>query len=328
MKTIGAYRNDRLRWMLDLSRAIGDIGTYQFGPWEGTMVNSSELVHAIWVESADAFEKPPSFIFLKTLIGNGLLTSEGAEWRRQRRLAAPAFQHRRIAAYAAIMADYAEQAVRDWCDGQELDVAREMMRLTLRVAGKTLFDTDVLQDAEEVGEALTIALHYADAQTSTPLPTPPSWPTPANIRNRRAIARLDAIVYRMITERRASGEDRGDLLSMLMQARDEDDGGGMSDRQVRDEAMTIFVAGHETTAVELAWAWYLLSQHPQIYARLRDEALGVLAGRSPTFEDLASLPYAMQVFKEGKNHLTPYGTGAYTILCIVPGDLPRRKVHR
>jgi cytochrome P450 len=320
VKTIGAYRSDRLRWLLDLSQQIGDFGTYQFGPWEGIMVNSSEYAHAVLVEQADSFEKLPSLVFFRPLLGNGLLLSEHAFWRRQRKLAAPAFQHRRIASYAAVMADYAERAQQRWADGEELDVAREMTRLTMSVVGKTLFDTDVITEADDIGAALTVALRYVDAQTSTPLPTPISWPTPRNTHNRRAIARLDATIYRMIAERRASGADNGDLLSMLLLARDEG-GGGMSDTQVRDEAMTLFLAGHETTAVALAWAWYLLSQHPAIYARMRDEVLRALGGRPPTFDDLPSLPYTLQVFKETLRLYPPaYVIGRYATRDVDLGD--------
>jgi cytochrome P450 len=318
---ISAYRNNRLDWLLRTAAEAGDIGSYLFGPWSGVIVNSPEYAHAILSEHADAFEKLPSFVFLKPLLGNGLLTSEHEQWRRQRKLAAPAFQHRRIAAYAQAMAEHAERAQQRWADGAQIDVASEMMRLTLGIVGKTLFDADVGGEAEAVRAALTTALHYVDAQTSTVLPTPPTWPTPRNLRNRRAIARLDAIIYRLIAERRATGHDTGDLLSMLLQARDEEDGSGMSDHQVRDEAMTIFLAGHETTAVGLAWAWYLLAQNPLVYGRLREEATRVLAGRTPTYADLEQLPYALQVFKEAMRLYPPaYVIGRYAIRDVDLGD--------
>ncbi len=305
VQSIRQFCDNRLGWLLDLSQTVGDFGTYRFGHWQGVMVNSSELAHALLVEHADAFHKPQVFRFLKTLIGNGLLTSDGEEWRSQRHLAAPAFQHRRIAAYAQVIANYAEQAQAEWHDGAKIDVVNEMMRLTLRIAGKTLFDTDVLGDTEEIGVALGAALHYIDQQGSRLLAPPPSWPTPANLRHRKTIARLDAIVARMIAERRASGEDKGDLLSMLLAVRDEGNGAGMTDRQVRDEAMTLLLAGHETTAIVLAWSLVLLARHPHIYARLRDEACAALCGRTPTFEDLPKLPYALQVFKEAMRLYPP-----------------------
>jgi cytochrome P450 len=285
------------------------------------MVNSPEYAHAVLVEQADSFQKLPSFVFLKPLLGNGLLTSEGEFWRRQRKLAAPAFQHRRIAGYATVMAEYAEQCQGRWRDGETIDVAHEMMRLTLSVVGKTLFDADVLSEADEIGESITVALDYANRQTSSLLPTPMSWPTPGNMRNRRAIDRLNKTIQRLITERRASGDDKGDLLSMLLQARDEGDGSAMNDTQVRDEAMTIFLAGHETTANALAWTWYLLTQHPAIYQRLCDEVDQVLGGRTPTFSDLPNLPYALQVFKEAIRLYPPaHVFGRYAICDVTVCD--------
>ncbi len=328
VQSIRQFCDNRLGWLLDLSQTVGDFGTYRFGHWQGVMVNSSELAHALLVEHADAFHKPQVFRFLKTLIGNGLLTSDGEEWRSQRHLAAPAFQHRRIAAYAQVIANYAEQAQAEWHDGAKIDVVNEMMRLTLRIAGKTLFDTDVLGDTEEIGVALGAALHYIDQQGSRLLAPPPSWPTPANLRHRKTIARLDAIVARMIAERRASGEDKGDLLSMLLAVRDEGNGAGMTDRQVRDEAMTLLLAGHETTAIVLAWSLVLLARHPHIYARLRDEACAALCGRTPTFEDLPKLPYALQVFKEAMRLYPPvYVTARSATRDVELHPVRRRSAH-
>ncbi len=320
------FRSDRLATLLRLGQECGEIGIFTFGPWPAVVLNSAEYAHAVLVEHADSFQKLPSMAFLHPLLGNGLLNSEGDFWRRQRKLAAPAFQHRRIAAYAGVMADYAERAQRTWPDGATVDVAQEMMRLTLSIVGKTLFDADVLSEAEELGAALTVALTYVNDKTSTPFPAPTSWPTPSNRRNRRAIARLDATVHRMIRERRASGEDKGDLLSMLLLAQDED-GATMTDKQVRDEAMTIFLAGHETTANALAWAWYLLARHPEVYDRLRDEARTVLAGRTPTFADLPNLPYALRVLKEALRLYPPayiYGRYARAAVDLGKHQLPAK----
>ena len=320
-----AYRNDRLAMLQRLGRECGDIGVYRFGPWAGVMVNAADYVRAVLVEHADAFQKLPSMAFLRPLLGNGLLLSEGDFWRRQRKLIAPAFQHRRVATYADMIASYAEQAQQGWADGATIDMAHEMMRLTLRVVGKALFNAEVLSEADEVGAALTIALQYVDQQTSTLFPTPLHWPTPANRRNRAAIARLDATIHRIIRERRAAlrhpsaegqPERNSDLLAMLLLAQDED-GSTMTDAQVRDEAMTLFLAGHETTANALAWAWYLLAQHPHLYARLRAELEQVLAGRTPTFADLPNLPYTLQVLKEAMRLYPPaYLFGRYAVRAV------------
>ncbi|MBA3946002.1 MAG: cytochrome P450 [Herpetosiphonaceae bacterium] len=293
-------RTDRLGFFLRLSRECGPIARFQIGKRAVIVLSAAEYVHTVLVEQAANFEKTIQVrANLGPLLGNGLLTSENEFHRRQRKLVAPAFQHRRVAAYAEIMARYTEEQIAGWADGSTLDIAHEMMRLTLRIVGKTLFDADVLQEADDLGAALTTALQWANGRFATIIRTPANWPTRANRRFRAAQGRLDATVYRMIEERRRSGEDRGDLLSMLLAARDEDDGSFMTDQQVRDEAMTLFLAGHETTANALAWTLYSLNGETAVVARLQAEADEVLAGRTPTFEDLARLPYALQVFKEG-----------------------------
>jgi cytochrome P450 len=218
---------------------------------------------------------------------------------------APAFVHKRIAEYADAIAARAEQCARSLRDGATIDIAAVMMRLTLDVVAKTLFDADVGAEAKEIGDALTIALEHVIASVSSVVPIPPSVPTPGNLRNRRAVARLDETVYRIIRERRASKRDAGDFLSMLLLAQDEDSGSVMTDKQVRDEAMTIFLAGHETTANALAWAIHLLSAHPRERARLEQEARSVLGGRAPKLTDLPNLPYALQVFKEAMRLYPP-----------------------
>jgi cytochrome P450 len=291
------FRRDRLALFQRIARECGEIGAYRVGPLRFVLSNAPEHAQIVLVDRADDFEKTPLIDLLRPLLGDGLLTAKNATHRRQRRLVAPAFQHRRIAGYAAVIADYAERTQAAWAGGQAIEVAREMMRLTLWIIGKTLFDADVAGEARELGGALTNLLHHAIGQLGALVPIPPSWPTPRNRRARESIARLDATVYRMIAERRGTGEDKGDLLSMLLHAQDEN-GGGMTDQQVRDEAMTLFVAGHETTANALTWAFYLLTRHPEAYQKLRGEASHTLAGRAPAFADLPSLPYALQVIKE------------------------------
>jgi cytochrome P450 len=299
---IRAYRGifwDRISLLKWMGAELGTFGSGMFGPKELFFVNSAEYVREILVEQADKFQKGKEFgIHTRPLLGNGLLLSEGDVHRRQRKLVAPAFVHKRVADYSEVMVAYTEQAANTWTDGSTIDVSSEMMRITLAITGKTLFDADVSSDAEGIKANLTYLMHYAEAQLRNPWAIPFSWKTPRNARVRRAIAHLDAIIYRMIAERRASHSDRGDLLSMLLLARDEDDGSGMSDAQVRDEAMTIFLAGHETTANASAWMWYLLAKNPASYRKLQAEADEVLQGRTPAFEDLPRLPFAMKVFKE------------------------------
>jgi cytochrome P450 len=236
----------------------------------------------------------------------------------------PAFHRDRIAGYGNLMVGYADRMRHAWTDNATLDIAREMNRLTLSIVGKTLFDVDVDQQAAAVGEALTAVM---ESFWMTLLPFAQlleRLPVPTLRRARMARARLDAIIYRMIADRRASGRDHGDLLSMLLAAQDEDDGGGMTDRQVRDEAMTIFLAGHETTANALTWTWYLLSTAPDVEARLHAEVDRVLQGRLPAVGDLASLPYVERVVTEsmrlyppawiiGRRAIDAYHLGEYLV---------------
>jgi cytochrome P450 len=234
------------------------------------------------------------------------LTSEGEFHLRQRRMAQPAFHRQRIAGYAATMVEYAARDCDRWRAGETRDVAREMMRLTLAIAGKTLFDANVEGEADEIGKALTTTFELFNSLTLPFAQLLDRLPLPANKRFEKARGRLDATIYRIINERRASGEDRGDLLSMLIAARDEEgDGSGMTDEQLRDEAMTIFLAGHETTANALTWTWYLLSQHPEIEARLHAEVDEVLKGALPTAEDFPRLRYTEMVFAEAMRLYPP-----------------------
>ena len=247
-------QRDRLSMLQRLVRECGEIGSFRVGRRPIVVSNSPRHAQIVLVDRAADFEKTPFLDLMKPVLGNGLLTSRNEFHKRQRKLVAPAFQHRRVAEYAGVMAEYAERSQQRWPDGARIDVSEEMMRLTLWIIGKTLFDADVVAEARELGRSLTLLLRTVIAQIGALVPIPRSWPTPRNLRVRQAIARLDSTVYRMIADRRASDADRGDLLSMLLQARDEDDGSFMTDQQVRDEAMTLFLAGHETTAVALSWA--------------------------------------------------------------------------
>ncbi|HWP28608.1 MAG TPA: cytochrome P450, partial [Chloroflexota bacterium] len=211
----------------------------------------------------------------------------------------PAFHRQQLAAYSEIMVACTEQLLATWRDGEVRDIHQEMMRLTLQIVARALFGADVADEAAVVDEALRVALErFGTRLSSLAFLLPDTLPTPDNWGFLRAARRLDAIVYRIIAARRASGADRGDLLSILLRARDEADGGGMTDRQLHDEVMTLLLAGHETTAIALSWTWYLLSQHPAVEARLLAELQAVLGGRAPTAEDLPRLPYTEWVLWE------------------------------
>jgi cytochrome P450 len=213
-----------------------------------------------------------------------------------------------MAAYGLVMTTYAEQTADRWQtlgNGAAVDMSQEMMRLTLGIVGKALFDADVEGEAAEIGQALTEALHAVNRLLLPGGELAEKLPLSANQRAEQALQRLNATVYRIIAERRSGGEDRGDLLSMLLEAADEESGQQMSDEQVRDEAMTLFLAGHETTANALTWTWYLLAQNPAEERQLHHELDRVLAGRLPTVDDLPHLPYTRMVLSESMRLYPP-----------------------
>jgi cytochrome P450 len=294
-----------LEFFTDVARTYGDIASYRIGGEQLFLVNDPQLIKDILVTHQKNFTKSRGLERTKRLLGNGLLTSEGAVHLRQRRLMQPAFHRDRIAGYGRTMVEYADRMRGAWTDGATLDIAREMNRLTLSIVGKTLFDADVESQAAAVGEALTgviesfwmMLLPFADLLERLPVP---------KLRRARvARARLDTMIYGMIADRRASGRDHGDLLSMLLTAQDEDDGRVMTDSQVRDEAMTIFLAGHETTANALMWTWYLLSGAPDVASTLHDEVDRVLQGRLPAVADIGSLSYVERVVTESMRLYPP-----------------------
>jgi len=296
-----------LAMMIAMAGEYGDIAHYKIGPQHLFFFNHPDLIRDVLVTNQKNFHKSRGLERAKRLLGNGLLTSEDEFHLRQRRLAQPAFHRQRIVAYGATMTDFAARTRSQWNDGATVDMHTEMMRLTLGIVAKTLFDADVDSEAAEIGSAMTAAFesfNYAMLPFTEYLD---HLPLPAVRRFNAARDRLDRTIYRMIRERRASGEDRGDLLSMLLLAQDtEGDGTGMSDAQLRDEALTIFLAGHETTANALTWTWYLL------------------VGRLPTYEDLPALPYTRMVLAEsmrlyppawaiGRRALKDFKAGDFTI---------------
>lgn len=301
-----AFRRDPIKFLTGMANRYGDVVRFKLGPLPFVMVNNPDYIRDVLVTHNRNFMKGEGLQRGKRLIGEGLLTSEGDFHLRQRRMAQPAFHRQRIAAYAATMVEYAARACDQWLPGETRDVSREMMRLTLAITGTTLFGADVEGEADEIREALNAAFALFNRLTLPFAQLLERLPLPATRRFQKARERLDATIYRMINERRASVEDRGDLLSMLIQARDEEgDGSGMTDLQLRDEAMTIFLAGHETTANALTWTWYLLSQHPEIEARFHAEVDDVLKGRLPTAEDFPRLRYTEMLFAEAMRLYPP-----------------------
>jgi cytochrome P450 len=309
-----------LRFLGHLAKNYGDISFFHLLTIPICFINRPDYIESVLVSGVSDFTKSKDYAPLKALMGDGLLTSEGEFWQKQRKLVQPAFHRERIAAYGAVMVNYAEKMVAGWRDGETHDAHKDMMKLTLDIVGKTLFDADVTSDAVEVSEALEAGMERYSALAWFAVFLPPSVMTPWNWIFRRTLWRLDAIIYRIIRARRESKSDPGDLLSILVQAQAED-GSRMTDQQLRDEVMTLFLAGHETTANALAWTWYLLSLNPEAEARLHTEMKEVLGGRSPRFEDLPRLRYTQNVVKESLRLFPPaWGIGRETLKEIPVGD--------
>jgi cytochrome P450 len=300
---------DPLELLERMGRDYGEISSMCY--WRGAriLLNAPQPIEQVLVVQHQKFTKGILLrITADRLLGRGLLTSEGDLWRRQRRLAQPAFQRARIAAYAPAMVQIAGEQAAEWQPGERRDLAAEMMQVSLRVAMRTLFGVEVKSEAAAVGEAMAAIMRRDLRRLRSPLKLPPTFPTPSNRRAERGYALLEGMVGRIIEEKRREGCRADDLLSRLIEASDED-GSHMSTRQLRDETMTLLLAGHETTALCLAWTWYLLSQNPEPEARLHEEIERVLAGRLPAADDLDRMPYLAAVINESLRLYPP----AYTI---------------
>lgn len=294
------FRRDRLRFVTECAALYGDLAHARFANRHVYLLNNPDDVRAVLIEKPALVGKLPSFNrATASILGQGLLTADGDLHKRQRRLVQPAFHHQRIARYGDVMVRRALAMLDGWTDGETRDIHQDMHRLTMEIVAETLFGSDVSRVSQAISDAITFGLRRVVDRTTNPF-VPPDWlPTPANRKARRAQRLLDEVIMGMIEERRASGEDRGDLLSMLLLAVDETgDGGGMTDRQARDEVMTLFIAGHETTANALTWALMLLSQHHAAAEALSAEVRVVLGSRPPTAADLPQLPYSAMVVDE------------------------------
>ncbi|HVW11251.1 MAG TPA: cytochrome P450 [Bryobacteraceae bacterium] len=287
IRVLQVILGQRLRMMEQVGAEIPRIGRVDFGRFQMVLVNAPELVPEVLIERADDFTKGWVLrVIARPVFGDGLLTSEGDLHRQRRRLVAPALAHQRMGHYADVMREHTERMASTWRDGQKLDIVDAMMHLTLGIVCRTLFDVDVPGEADAIGRDITAAQTYATRKMRYPFPLPQRRPL-------AALARLNERIYGIIHERRARLEDRGDLLSMLLLARDEETDAGLDDKAVRDEAMTLFLAGHETTALATGYAWHLLARHPHYFARLREEGA----------------PFALQVMKESMRLYPP----AYSI---------------
>jgi cytochrome P450 len=356
------YKHERLAFLRRAVDECGELARASFLGREVVLASGPEVLHEVLVEKARSFRKSPMVrLVLYPLAGEGLFTSEGALWKRQRRLMAPMFHHEQIATFAESMTDVASRSARAMKDGETISVAQATTQITMSVVGKALFDAETFDEADDLGHALTVALSWSDSLVAT-------WPValqlgvrewlegieregtgrkkaaaaralevlevPLRYRMsragggiREAIETIDARVNRMISDRRALRIERHDLLSQLLRARDDgpdDDRRAMSDRQIRDEAVTLFVAGHETTATSLAWALHELAQAPELYARVQAEG-DRFAGRTPRVDELGSLATCSRVFKEALRKYPPvyaFGRQALEDVKIGGYDIP------
>lgn len=324
------FRRDPIALLMRVAREHGDVVYFTMGRQKVFLLNHPDHIKDVLVTHHRNFVKGRALQWSKRLLGRGLLTSEGEFHRRQRRIAQPAFHRKQIATYGKVMTDYAVRMRDGWKEGVAFDVHEEMMRLTLAIAGKTLFNADVASEAKKIGEALTISVEYFNRFMLPFADLLAELPVPSTLRFRKAKRQLDAIIYRMIHERR-SGELNlvGDLLSMLLLAKDEEGSGGMTDQQLRDEAITLLLAGHETTANALTWTWYLLAQHPDVEAKLHREIDAVLGGTLPTVEDLSRLTYTEKVLAESMRLYPPAWLLGYRALedyKVGEYDVPARSI--
>jgi cytochrome P450 len=299
------FGRDPLNFLLEFTREYGDLGYLGALGVHFYLFNHPDLIEYVLVSNNKNFIKDKGLRIpsLRKIFGNGLLTSEGEFWIRQRRLAQPAFHREKIATYGQVMVESTERMINNWRPGEMRDIHQEMMHLTLEIVVKTLFGARTLFEKQEVAEAIEVISMYFSSQSAYILPLS-FLPTPRQIRLWRAIKKLDGIIHQIIRERRESGAEQDDLLSLLLEAQD-DDGSRMTDRQLRDEVMTLFLAGHETTALSLSWTWYLLALHPEIERKLVAELKETLNGRSVTVADLLRLSYLEMVVKESMRLYPP-----------------------
>jgi cytochrome P450 len=290
-----------------LATTFGRVSSYRIGQSQIVVMNDPELIRDVLIVQPQNFIKERTQRRMKILLGEGLITSDGEVHKRQRRIAAPAFHRHRIQAYASVMVERAAAMRDSWRESVEIDASAEMMRLALQIVARTLFNSDVTSDVQRINDEVNAIMRLYHFLVT--MPRLESWlhlPLPGLMRFKRARRRLDEVVYRMIGDRRRSGIDGGDLLSMLLASRDDEaDHSGMTDEQLRDEILTIFLAGYETVANALAWTWLLLGQNPKAEARLHAEIDAVLGERLPTLEDLPQLRYVEMVLAESMRLYPP-----------------------
>jgi cytochrome P450 len=302
---------DVLGYYTRCKNEYGNFVKFSMAGWETYLISDPEVIETVLVTNHRNFVKHRFFWrHVTAIFGDGLLTSTGAKWVQQRKLIQPAFHRDRIDGYGAVMVERTETMLEGWRDGETRDVHTDMMRVTMDIVVRTLFGGAVSEeDAAAVHDAFNVAIEQIALRFRRPFRIADWIPVPGNVKFNRSVRELDRLIYGFIRERRGSSERGNDLLSMLVDARDES-GQTMSDQQLRDEMITLFLAGHETTALVLSWTWYLLSQNPEAEATLHEELDRVLAGRAPAYEDVPKLEYANHVILESMRLYPPaYGFG-------------------
>jgi len=294
--------------LLESRDRFGDVVRFRLGPNILHLAAHPNHVRQVLQERADLYDKETrSSLRIREMTGLGLLTANGETWRRERRLIQPAFRPAAVDGFVERMTEATAAMLDRWeqLKNYPIDVASEMMRLTYTIVGRTLFSTDVASDADDVEHAMSVLLGNT-YQRLERIVAPPRWlPTRGNLRFRKALAAVDRVVYRILSARRRQPADAHDLLSILLRERDEETGTGLSDHQLRNETITLLLAGHETTANALAWTFYLLASHPEEMEKLRDEATAVIGDRTPGPDDLTSLPCTERAFKEAMRLYPP-----------------------
>jgi cytochrome P450 len=289
-------------FVLDGHEEYGEVFVTRVLTGQSCFVRDPEVVNAINVTHAKHVYKPKvAKQMWKPFLGNGLVPNDGESWKRQHKLIMPAFHKLRIDAYAPTMSEYTRDMIRGWKDGEQRDFRDEMVELTLRVVAKTLFDTDLAHDTETVHDAMQAIMEALIDHAQTPIPAPRWWPSKRNRRMVRALDAMDGVINRLVAARRKQRKDRGDLMSHIVFATDEE--GSMSDQQMRDELMTLIFAGHETTAHNLTWAWYLLATNRDKLAKAQREIDEVMGERPIGVDDLGDLPYLEMCVKESLRRL-------------------------
>lgn len=298
-------RKDMLGFFSNCASEYGDIVPLRLGLTPACLLTNPDYIEGVFQER-NLFIKSRAFRIIQIFLGEGLFVSEGNTWLRQRRLALPMFHRQRIAAYGEAMVACTEQILNTWQDHEIRDVNAEMMRLTLNIVMKTIFNSDLTEkSAQDIAQALNVGMDWYEIKRKQGFLIPYWVPTPENLRCRQAVKLLNKTIYNIINQRRASGEDPGDLLSMLMQARDPEDGSQMTDQELRDQILNLIIPGHETTANTLSWTWMLLSQHQNVQTKLLEEVKEVLGDRSPSVADLPRLHYTKMVIKEAMRLYPP-----------------------